>query len=422
MYSSQTLAAVALSLIGSASAHMVMNSPTPYSAVKVQNSPLDGTTYAFPCQGGTKASYYEGSKATEIAAGDNTTLSFTGSAVHGGGSCQVSITYENPPPADQSKWKVIHSMIGGCPAMADGNIQQTGTDADGRPSGAECDNSTGDNCVRQYSVQIPKELKSGSATFAWTWFNKIGNREMYMNCAPIKITGGADSDDYYNSLPDMFVANIPGKCTTGNGVLEFPNPGTSVETGDTVTSGAIGTCDSGLNGSEGAGSSSGGSSSGSGSGSGSSAAASPAASTPAAGASTPAAGGVFAPGASSAASYSATSLVSVVVTQTAAAGVSTPAVAATPASPAAPAGTPASSGECSGTPCTENGSIVCIDSDSFGLCNNGCAVKQSLASGTSCSNGTISKRDTSKVMKGTHAKAHARAKARAAAGYIHRSS
>ena len=23
-------------------------------------------------------------------------------------------------------------------------------------------------------------LKNGPATFAWTWFNKIGNREMYM--------------------------------------------------------------------------------------------------------------------------------------------------------------------------------------------------------------------------------------------------
>ncbi|EOD46824.1 hypothetical protein BKCO1_34000119 [Neofusicoccum parvum] len=420
MYTSTTFAAVALSLLGSASGHMIMNKPTPYSASKVQSSPLDGTTYAFPCQGGTDASYYKGTEATTIAAGDNTTLSFTGSAVHGGGSCQVSVTYENPPPADQSKWKVIHSMIGGCPASAEGNIATSGTDADGRPNGEQCSGESGDNCVKQYSIQIPKELKSGSATFAWTWFNKIGNREMYMNCAPIEITDGADSDDYYNSLPDMFVANIPGKCTTGNGVVEFPNPGTSVETGDSVDSAAIGTCDSGLNGASGAGSSSGDSSSG-----GSSAAASPAASTPAAGASTPAvstpaAGGVFAPGAASGSSYTATSMATVVVTQSDSGAVSTPAAAATPATPAGSSGaasTPASGCEA----CSENGKVVCIGTSSFGLCNNGCAVAQALAAGTTCSNGTISKRDISKVMKGSHAKAHARAIARAA-GSVHRSS
>ncbi|KAL0259133.1 hypothetical protein SLS55_006638 [Diplodia seriata] len=412
MYSN-ALVTVALSLFGSASAHMIMNKPTPYSASKVQSSPLDGTTYAFPCQGGTDASYYKGTDATEIAAGDNTTLSFTGSAVHGGGSCQVSVTYENPPPADQSKWKVIHSMVGGCPASASGNIQSSGTDADGRPNGEQCSGDSGDNCVKQYSIQIPKELKSGSATFAWTWFNKIGNREMYMNCAPIKITGGADSDDYYNSLPDMFVANIPGKCTTGNGVVDFPNPGTSVENGDTVDKAAIGTCDSGLN------ANGGGSGSDSGS-SGSSAAGSAAASTPAA-AATPAAstpGGVFAPGAASA-SYTATSMATVVVTQSSAAG-----AAATPATPAGSSGaasTPASSsGDCEA--CSSNGSVVCIGTDSFGICNNGCAVKQALASGTTCSNGNISKRDTSNVHKDSHRKAHARALARAARSLIHKAS
>ncbi|OJD33014.1 uncharacterized protein BKCO1_34000119 [Diplodia corticola] len=410
MYSN-ALVSVALGLFGSASAHMIMNHPVPYSSSKVQSSPLDGTTYAFPCQGGTDASYYTGT-ATEIAAGDNTTLSFTGSAVHGGGSCQVSVTYESPPPADQSKWKVIHSMIGGCPASASGNIASAGTDSDGRPNGVQCDSDSGSDCVREYSIQIPKELKTGSATFAWTWFNKIGNREMYMNCAPIKITGGADSDDYYNSLPDMFVANIPGKCTTGNGVVKFPNPGESVETGDTVDSAAIGTCDSGLN-------ANGGGSSGSDSGSsGSSAAATPAASTPAAAASTP--GGVFAPGAASA-SYTATSMATVVVTQSSAAAAAATTPAATPAGSSGAASTPASSsGDC--TSCSSNGSVVCIGSDSFGICNNGCAVKQALAAGTTCSNGNISKRDTSKVHKDSHRKAHARALARAARNLIHKAS
>jgi len=31
-----------------------------------------------------------------------------------------------------------------------------------------------------YSFTIPTSLPTGTATIAWTWFNKVGNREMYM--------------------------------------------------------------------------------------------------------------------------------------------------------------------------------------------------------------------------------------------------
>ena len=38
------------------------------------------------------------------------------------------------------------------------------------------------------SFTVPKEAEVGEALFAWTWFNRIGNREMYMSCAAVTIT------------------------------------------------------------------------------------------------------------------------------------------------------------------------------------------------------------------------------------------
>jgi hypothetical protein len=49
---------------------------------------------------------------------------------------------------------------------------------------------------------------------------------MYMNCAPIEVTGGSDNKDYYESLPDMFRANIGNGCATvENGDPIMPDPG-----------------------------------------------------------------------------------------------------------------------------------------------------------------------------------------------------
>jgi hypothetical protein len=43
-------------------------------------------------------------------------------------------------------------------------------------------------------------------------------------------------------------------------------------------------------------------------------------------------------------------------------------------------------------PCTTESSLVCIDSENFGICTGGCAVPQQVAAGTTCSNGQIVKR------------------------------
>ena len=185
--------------------HMIMQQPVPYGVDTLNNSPL-GADY--PCK--QRAGAYEVSEMNNIVAGTDQALTFSGTAVHGGGSCQISISTDKEPTA-QSQFKVIHSIIGGCPGV------------DGGPG--------------EFSFQVPKEFPNGEYALAWTWFNKIGNREMYMNCAPVTITGGSDNDSFLDSLPDMFVANIPDtECTTPEGKdIVFPEGGDSVETAPDAT-------------------------------------------------------------------------------------------------------------------------------------------------------------------------------------------
>ena len=114
-----------------------------------------------------------------------------------GGSCQISLSYDNG-----ANFRVIHSIIGGCPLT---------------PS---------------YSFTVPKDAPNGNKVLlAWTWFNEVGNREMYMNCAVVDIVGGSYSGTL--NTPDIFRANtFGGPCITPEGVdFVFPNPGDSVEYG-----------------------------------------------------------------------------------------------------------------------------------------------------------------------------------------------
>jgi hypothetical protein len=74
---------------------------------------------------------------------------------------------------------------------------------------------------------LPKGLRSGHAAMSWTWFNMVGEREMYQNCANIEITGG--TSEGMGSFPPMYVANIgpDDVCTAApeQTNLAFPNPG-----------------------------------------------------------------------------------------------------------------------------------------------------------------------------------------------------
>ncbi|KAJ5690800.1 Extracellular protein [Penicillium macrosclerotiorum] len=251
-------------LAATASAHMQMAKPYPIRSPLNKDSdgkkdysytnPLQSSGSDYPCKGyandpfDSQATYQQGKEYE---------MELDGSATHDGGSCQLALTY------DQGKtFKVIESMLGDCPI------------------------------AKKYSFTVPSDAPSGEALLAWTWFNKVGNREMYMNCAMVTIggsdardsgnatesnspkvsehkklshekqmsedkmehmnhppmehtnkqrdmTGTADSTNLmgqskmtaFDSLPDLFVANVDqaGKCVTIEGAaVDFPIPGDAV--------------------------------------------------------------------------------------------------------------------------------------------------------------------------------------------------
>lgn len=147
--------------------HGVMIEPRPYNletAPLLQVAPLN-SELVFPCQGRTD--HVE--KRTTLTAGTSQTVKFWISAVHGGGSCQFSVTYDYPPPADPAKWKTLYTIIGDCPAKAAGNLPTVEQDKDGRENGPQCGNDSGDECVRQFDVPIPAGIRNAeNATFAFT--------------------------------------------------------------------------------------------------------------------------------------------------------------------------------------------------------------------------------------------------------------
>lgn len=395
MFFSKSLAVLGLAALGKS--HMIMNTPVPFGKTSLNNSPLDASGSDFPCKQRPGVYSAEGAS-NEMALGSDQPLSFTGSAVHGGGSCQISITYDKAPTKD-SVFKVIHSIEGGCPMRdASGN---NGNDANQvSPS--------------SYSFKVPDNLPTGEAVLAWSWFNKIGNREFYMNCAPITITGGSAkrSDDdallarnatqlierdvaSYNSLPDMFVANIGGTCRVPDGKnVKFPNPGSSVEVNGSAD----------FSDPEGCGTAAGpGGDSGSPPAQSSSAAPveSPTATSPPVQTSSAVTkpsipGGVFvtvpAPGGETQPTSTAAPAPSAAPSDTSSviAPVPSPSAEPTKASSAAPpAGTGTTgSGQALSGPCTTEGEWNCIGGTSFQQCGSGTwSTVQQLAAGTECKSG-----------------------------------
>ncbi|RDW85514.1 hypothetical protein BP5796_03839 [Coleophoma crateriformis] len=376
-------------LFGStATAHIAPIWPYPFRASYNPNSvsakidysitsPLSGASQ-FPCKGyqvdmGTTG----GESVVSWAQGGAYNFTTGSGALHGGGSCQIALSYDKGVT-----FNVIHSYIGSCPISAD----------------------------ESFDFTMPSDAPTGAAMFAWTWYNMIGNREIYMDCASVTITAASSktrsaSSVAFSDRPTLWVGNLDNGCTTIESTeVVFPNPGPDV-TNKLTTSGTSisGTCAavSGIGGPAAAGSGSSSSataSSGSGSVSASSAGAVAASSssstastltsvytvpsvtaTPATGATStasPAQGGIFVTsGAAAASGAAATSSAHVVGT-----GV---------ASSAAAASTGSSSGTgtaiTAGTACTTEGMWNCVGGSSFQQCASGTwSVVQSLAAGTSC--------------------------------------
>lgn len=430
MYSTFTTGLVATLLAGAqiASAHIEMSYPPPFRSKYNPNAdsgsidysmtaPLKDTGADYPCKGyqvdfGTAS----GKSTATFVPGQTYNMTTAGTATHGGGSCQLSLSYDKG-----ATFTVIESYIGDCPLAG------------------------------KYDFTIPADAESGDAIFAWTWHNRIGNREMYMNCAPVTIAAANNKRDVagaaFSTRPQVFVANIGNGCTTDeNFDVQYPQPGPNVvKASDAPLKSPEGSCGAS------AGSSDSGSASGSASASASGASASGASSsssvaaapvTTSAAAQTSAAaggnsggifitassdgsnqGGIFLPSATdivNAPSSSAVAVVSSASVSVSAAATSAPAVATTQASVqttlqsiakpsttvvSAPApiatgtapgnGTGSGSGSGStagaytvGTACTTEGAWNCIGGSSFQRCASGAwsAVTQ-MASGTSCSTG-----------------------------------
>ncbi|KAK4209450.1 hypothetical protein QBC37DRAFT_294553 [Rhypophila decipiens] len=236
---SVALAAIAL-FAPLASSHIIMSLPQPYNFKTdpfVQKDPLDGDSFKFPCQG--RGHTVDSDITTVVAGGAPMPVTFTGTAAHGGGSCQFSVSYDDPQAAGgwnaSSKFKTIYTLIGGCPASSAGNLKDSGTGALDNADGPHCGNDSGKECIREFLIPFPKFLKNGPAVFSWTWHNRVGNHEIYQNCAPIIITGGTEDESEIEALPEIFLGNLPAvqtdvpgykPCHLGQGqTVNYPNPG-----------------------------------------------------------------------------------------------------------------------------------------------------------------------------------------------------
>ncbi|KAI5196235.1 hypothetical protein E4T39_07861 [Aureobasidium subglaciale] len=322
--------------------HLKLNNPVPYSKKTLQLGPLKNALPGseqsdFPCQskriGGADPWIVD--QENELVAGEPQTMTFDGSASHGGGSCQLSVTLDRQPTAE-STFKTIASWIGGCPI----------------------DDTNGG--TRPWNYTIPSEVPNGKATLAWSWVARLsGQPEFYMNCAPITVSGGANDTIEFDQLEDLFRVNLPssecGSQLSSN--LEIPNPGKYATTIDRQAL-ALPT------------------------GSGCAVLRPPAGSQSST-------GGVMSSQSptSSAVQATSTSMTPAVNTTTTAAVTSLSTAYIPPTSSSVPSPSPTS--YTNSTTCTTIGALICNGSTQFGLCNFGQVIWQPVAAGTVCENGRI---------------------------------
>ncbi|PNS16522.1 hypothetical protein CAC42_256 [Sphaceloma murrayae] len=457
-----TSAAATFALLSTASAHMFMSSPKPIQGNAIKN-PLDPSGSDFPCHGVSPP----GAGGVSMAVGSKQSLIFdsgldssgkdthANTAVHGGGSCQISITYETDAAKlkDPNSWRVLYSIEGGCPTNSKGNLADSYQGPNGGYSGAwQCSDpaTNGYDCVNSFEFTIPEGVKSGQATLAWTWFNTIGNREMYMNCAAVNIQGGASDASALESFPPMFVANLAsvggGQCrTTEMTNVGFPNPGQNVlrksatsnmrvasatdypvKTPSGCPAGSYATAPAPVPSSSSAAapvpsSSSAAAPSSSAPATTSVAAPAPPASSPSTTLQTSAAPvpGTSAPAATPTGLASTTSIrkrpVATKTTKKKGPAKTKPTKAAATGTGSSAVSLPmpsATTGSCAAgsVSCIGVNSVVCVDDNHFGICDyNGCAISQAVAPGTMCSQGAITwaksknKRHLARHVHGKHA-------------------
>ncbi|KAL2268974.1 hypothetical protein VTJ83DRAFT_3820 [Remersonia thermophila] len=177
-------------------------------------SPLSNDGSDFPCKGSLSLlGTLNGASVARWTVGGEYNFTLAGGATHNGGSCQVAVSVD-----DGARFYVLHSYEGGCPIVSS---------APGTGSGA------GTGVGSSFRFRLPRDTPPRKgAVFAWTWFNNLGNREMYMNCAVVDVVGGHGGSEKvpFESRPALFMANIGNGCRTVEGKdVKFPDPGPDVD-------------------------------------------------------------------------------------------------------------------------------------------------------------------------------------------------
>ncbi|RPB03864.1 hypothetical protein L873DRAFT_1786823 [Choiromyces venosus 120613-1] len=226
-FSTATIAALSVFLPQIVSAHLIMVEPKQWFVPQVtratvetsdsQQHPLQADGSNYPCQGVAPEDVV-----AKYEPGSTQSLKLIGTAVHGGGSGQMSITYDLKPTKD-SKFRVMQSWMGDHPVKAVGNLGPQDRDPQNLGPKFPLDS------INPLSFKVPAGLPKGKAIVTWTWFNKLGNREMYMKCATVEIGGSETSTAAFDALPEMFRANSGNGCTVPAGIqaIAFKNPGPS---------------------------------------------------------------------------------------------------------------------------------------------------------------------------------------------------
>lgn len=185
-----------LAALPAVQAHMKMTVPAPLVDDPDNTAPIvSSQNGAMPklCRG--QLDKWASAPVTKWKAGQPAKFTISGGAAHEGGSCQAAFSEDGG-----ATWKAVKTFYGNCPLKPDGI----------------------------YDFTVPAEIKAGEAIFAWTWFNKVGNREMYMNCARIYIDGAGGSG--LSEYSDMFIANNIKTCEFGPGDADIPLTGAKGET------------------------------------------------------------------------------------------------------------------------------------------------------------------------------------------------
>lgn len=122
-------------------AQVRMQRPRPLNGDMLSNQDPLGPGNPYPCQGYIASQSRDPTE--QYIQGSHASIRLAGTAAGSGGSCQISLSYDNG-----TSFRVIESIIGGCSQNVD------------------------------LGFTIPSTASVGKALLAWTWFNTIGNIQL----------------------------------------------------------------------------------------------------------------------------------------------------------------------------------------------------------------------------------------------------